>query len=212
MPKIVTQLSGGIESATLLAKAIAENGHENVFPISFDDASFIYLNKEAPSIKAISIHYNMQMKLYRCAAPHWDDLEFPTTPDFPVGGFMPGLKMFINMMSMAYAQKVGADEVWTGNMLDNHYGDEKPEYLRELEELYNKTYDSHIKLLSPLQSFTKSDVIQYATKLGVPLHKTISCEVEYYPGINCGKCPWCLKRREAFLKAGIKDETKYVGD
>lgn len=209
--KVVVQMSGGIESTTLIAKAINEYGKENVFPIAFNDGTFSYKNKESFASKAICRHYQIQNQVYICECPHWDDFEYPLDSDFPDYGFVPGMKLIMNMISMAYASKIGADEVWIGNMKDNVYADENPSNIEASVTNFNKTYSTSVKIVSPFFDMTKSDVIKYANSINVPLQLTISCGNEsYFGGYNCGICDWCKKRREAFIKSGIKDLSYYA--
>ncbi len=212
--KIVVQMSGGIESTTLIAKAIKEVGKENVFPIGFNDDTFSYKMKESYASKQVIRHYQLQQNVYICSCPHWDDFEYPLSADFPDFGFVPGMKLIMNMISQAYAQKIGADEVWIGNMNDNVYSDENKDNVKHSAELFNTIYGKNIKIVAPFQNMSKSDVIVYADSIGVPLEITNSCGNEsFFSGYNCGICDWCVKRREAFkqayIKSGVIDKSVY---
>ena len=64
-----------------------------------------------------------------------------------------------------------------------------------------------IKIVTPLQSLSKKEIIQLGTKLGAPYHLTRSC----YNGREkaCGVCDSCKLRLRGFAEAGIKDPIAY---
>lgn len=216
--KIVVQTSGGVESTTLLAKAIAEVGKENVYPICFNNDSAGWHLKDKPAIKEVTVLLQVHERLFTCLAPQTDILEYRRDELYEDSGFIPGFKLIFNAASMAWAQKVGATEVHIGHMKDNVYDDETPQFLSDLTDLYNRTYahtyrDKPVSLVTPFQTYTKGQVITEALKylsLEV-LASTVSCGDERVSGaINCGVCPWCVKRRAGFVEAGITDPTRYL--
>lgn len=212
--KVVVQMSGGVESTTLIAKAIKELGKENVFPIVFLDGTPTQ-NKELTAIKGLLSYYQLQQQVYKCTVPNWDDFEF-RHGDYHVDSdfaFTPGWKLIINTISMAYAQKIGAEEIWQGNEVSNVYPDELEENIQESVKLYNKIYESNVKIVGHFKDMTKAQIIKYADFLGVPLEKTLSCADEsWVGGYNCGICQHCTLRRQAFKEAGIEDKTFYAFD
>jgi len=209
--KIVVQVSGGIDSTVALAKAINEHGKENVYPISFNDGSVEWTVKNSLAVMLTMIKFQLNERIFICNIPQGDMLEYPTDKDFPDEGFVPGLKLFMNAASMAYAQKIGASQVWTGNMGDNVYPDESNEFNLGLQDLYNHTYHSHITIVHPFERMKRADVLTMGLDLGVNLAETVSCGNERVAGAyNCGVCDWCIKRKERFAEANIKDTTSYM--
>jgi 7-cyano-7-deazaguanine synthase len=65
-----------------------------------------------------------------------------------------------------------------------------------------------INLIVPLQWMNKDDIVRKGESLGVDWANTWSC----YAGNaeHCGVCPTCRARRNAFIKAGVKDPTVYA--
>ena len=212
--KVVIQMSGGVESTTLIAKAIKELGKENVFPIVFVEGTTTE-TKEMAGIKAIASYYQLQQQIWRCTVPNWEDLEYchgayHIDSDF---AFTPGYKLIINTVSMAYAQKIGADEVWQGNEISNIYPDEQEVNIQKGAKLYNELYEANIKIVGHFKDMTKADVIKYAESIGVPLELTLSCANDnWLGGYNCGICEHCLQRKKAFKEAGVEDKTFYIFD
>ena len=64
-----------------------------------------------------------------------------------------------------------------------------------------------VELLRPFIALDKTGIAAEGAKLGVDFARTWSC----YKGgeVHCGKCGTCVERREAFLRAGLVDPTKY---
>lgn len=89
------------------------------------------------------------------------------------------------------------------------YPDCTPEFIGSMANaIYIGSYQS-IRLYTPLQWLFKSEVVELGDKLGVPFENTWSC----YKGedLQCGVCPTCRSRREAFITAHVKDPTTYAG-
>lgn len=59
------------------------------------------------------------------------------------------------------------------------------------------------ELRTPYLDFSKADVIRRGVKLGVDYDTTYSCLLGY--PVHCGRCPQCLKRRDAFRAAGVDE-------
>jgi 7-cyano-7-deazaguanine synthase len=60
-----------------------------------------------------------------------------------------------------------------------------------------------VDLRSPYLDFAKADVIRRGIELGVDYDSTYSCLLGY--AVHCGRCPQCLKRRDAFRAAGLEE-------
>ncbi len=88
------------------------------------------------------------------------------------------------------------------------YPDCTPEFIGSMANaIYTGSYYA-IRLHTPLQWLSKAQVAELGNKLGVPFENTWSC----YKGeeLQCGTCPTCRSRREAFVIAGVKDPTIYA--
>jgi len=112
------------------------------------------------------------------------------------------------MLSMATAKALpfGADEVWAGMHSEDAahwaYPDCTPEFIGGMANaIYVGTYHQ-VRLRTPLQWMTKTDVIRAGIDLAAPLTLTLSCYRGYPP---CGTCPTCVSRIHAFAEIGIRD-------
>jgi 7-cyano-7-deazaguanine synthase len=221
MKKIVVQCSGGIDSTVLIGMAIELVGKENVYLIACDSDTVFWRDRDRIAVKRVATNFGLQMNLFECRLPQLDMLEYTLDDTYQDVGFIPGWKMLLNVASMAYAQKVGASEVWVGNMpSENEFPDEAHDFMTDLNNLYNRTYTLGenmpvVELVEPYleAGMKKEDVIRKGLELGVNIFDTVSCGDERLAGgFNCGVCPWCTKRRAAFSRAGENDLTRYVFD
>lgn len=212
MTKVVIQASGGIESTTLLALAVRKYGTDNVYPIAFNTDSTFWHNRDRTAVMRVIKNLQLQQNLFVCTMPQVDTLEYVRDEQYDDVGFIPGFKMLFNIATMAYAQRVGAHEVWVGNMADNVFPDEDAQFIKDCADLYNKCYGSSIRFLEPFKGKSKSDVITTGVALiGDALFDTVSCGDERLAGgFNCGVCNWCLKRKAGFENAGVEDKTIYL--
>jgi 7-cyano-7-deazaguanine synthase in queuosine biosynthesis len=102
-------------------------------------------------------------------------------------------------------------------MGDNVFPDEEPQHLTTLEDEFNRVYlegegiNERIKIVTPFTGFTKWQIINLGSNLGVDLYDTVSCGDERVAGgFNCGVCPWCEKRRAGFQDSTVPDKTRYL--
>lgn len=218
-PKVVVQCSGGVESSILLAKAIQDLGIENVFPIVYRSNSVFWTNRDSTATKRILTRLGLNDKVFYCDIANSDALEYPRDEMFEDVGFIPGYKLIMNVNALSYAQKVGASEVWIGNMADNVYPDETEDFMNRVLDLYNDTYtragSQQCKPIAIKQQFfgmTKAQVSSMGYELlGEAIFDTLSCGDERTAGgFNCGICPWCQKRHKGFMSALGFDNTPYL--
>lgn len=87
------------------------------------------------------------------------------------------------------------------------YPDCTPEFIGAMANaIYTGTY-YQVRLVAPLMTLSKSQIVAWGSHLGVDWADTWSC---YSGGVlHCGTCPTCRSRREAFIKAKEEDPTQY---
>lgn len=215
--KIITLLSGGMDSAVALSWAKAN--HEVIGAISFwygskhNDAEFGHAEK-------LAAHYGISIQRVRLdfMASHFKSDLLKNGGEIPEGHYAdPSMKRtvvpFRNgiMLSIAagYAESIGGKGVVIGNHHGDHaiYPDCRAEFIDRMGWAIRYGTYAMIELISPFVCMTKTQIAKLGSELGTPFHLTYSC----YKGgaIHCGKCGTCFERREAFREAGIPDPTEY---
>lgn len=222
-PNAVVLLSGGLDSATVLAVATAE-GHA-CHCLSFDygqrnkaelaAAGRIAAGKAA-SHRIVPLGLGAFGGSALTAGPH----EVPKdaeTNGIPVT-YVPARNTVFLAYGLALAETLDADAVFIGvNSVDySGYPDCRPEYIaafQKMADLATKrgVEGNPIAVKAPLQRLTKAEIITLGTGLGVDYSQTLTC---YDPisdeGLACGRCDSCRLRREGFRRAGIADPTRYA--
>ena len=89
------------------------------------------------------------------------------------------------------------------------YPDCRPAFADALDKAIRLADWHEVSLERPFVGMDKTSIVQRGVELGVPFALTWSC---YVGGDkHCGKCGTCVERKEAFLRASVKDPTSYVG-
>ena len=147
------------------------------------------------------------------------------TIDVPTGGVKPGEipvtyvparnTIFLSL-ALAYAETRGAEAIFFGaNAVDySGYPDCRPEYMQAFERLANLATKAGVegrpmRVVTPLISLTKAEIIRQGVALGVDYGLTVSCYQADPEGRACGACDACRLRRAGFLAAGVPDPTRY---
>jgi 7-cyano-7-deazaguanine synthase len=219
--KVVSLLSGGLDSTTLLAKLVDEK-HE-VYPVNIDygqrhvieRAAAIRIAERMTEAPLLLVNLDEALKpiLFRSNSAL-------VNPDIPVpdGHYtdesmaitvVPNRNMMLLSIATAYAVSIGAQEVAYAPHAGDHarYPDCRPSFVHAMESAIGLCDESPIRLYTPFLNLTKTDIVRYGTLIGAPLELTYSC---YKGGANhCGRCGTCVERSLAFIEAGVKDPTFY---
>jgi len=221
--KAVVLLSGGLDSATAAAQAIAD-GYE-VLALSFR-----YGQRHERELRAarniakhlgIEEHYILDVRLYQWggSALTDDSIDIPTdgTPaDTIPATYVPGRNTVFIAIAMSLAEAKSAEAIYLGiNAVDySGYPDCRPEYLEAFQTLAALSSKAALegkvpKLLAPLVKDSKLEIINRAINLKVPIALTWSC----YQGDAepCGVCDSCRIRDRALIEAGLSELATAVG-
>jgi 7-cyano-7-deazaguanine synthase len=222
MSKAVVLLSGGLDSTTTLAQAIAD-GHE-VVALSFRYGQ--RHSKELDSAANVAKYYGVRhvivdidLSMFRSALTN-KDIEVPENrdesqmgSDIPVT-YVPARNIIMLSVAAGLCESVDADRIYIGaNVIDySGYPDCRPEFFYAFEKMINvgtkSGVEGHpIRIETPILQCSKADIVKLGKKLEAPLHLTWSC---YEGGEKaCGKCDSCQLRLKGFEEAGYKDEIEY---
>jgi len=223
--KAVVLLSGGLDSTTVLAMALAE-GFE-VTALSFrygqnhvheaDQASRIALKYEVTDHLIVKI----DLGIFGASALT-DDIKVPkhdnheSIPEGIPVTYVPARNTIFLSYALAMAEVRNADCIMIGvNALDySGYPDCRPEYIESFEQMANlatkRTIEGRpIEIIAPLMNLTKAQIIERGLALGVDYSLTTSCYDPDKDNRACGNCDACLLRRRGFEANGLEDPTMY---
>lgn len=220
--RAVILLSGGLDSATVLAIAKAE-GYE---PYAL---SFAYGQRHAWELEAAKrVAASMGVAQHRVAqidlrafggSALTDEIEVPKgrAPEEMAQGipitYVPARNTIFLAFALAWAEVLGASDVFLGvNALDySGYPDCRPEFIEAFEKMANLATKAgvegrqHFRIHTPLIALTKAQIIAKGRELGVDYGLTSSCYDPGPEGEPCGQCDSCLLREKGFRENGIQD-------
>ena len=226
MKRAVVLLSGGVDSTTTLAIAIAE-GYE-AYALSFDYGQRHQIETEAARRVADSLGTKehrvakIDLRIFGGSALT-SDVEVPKKRSgaeiahgIPVT-YVPARNTIFLAYAIAWAEVIPASDIFLGvNAIDySGYPDCRPEFIEAFEALANLgtkagIEDRRFHIHTPLINLSKADIIRKAVELDVDLSLTHSCYDPSPDGIACGDCDSCLLRLKGFREAGIEDPSRYL--
>jgi 7-cyano-7-deazaguanine synthase len=226
MKRAVVLLSGGIDSTTTLAIAVAD-GYD-AYALSFDYGQRHQIETEAARRVADSLGAKehrvakIDLRVFGGSALT-DDIDVPKKRSeteiahgIPVS-YVPARNTVFLAYSLAWAEVISAADIFLGvNAIDySGYPDCRPEFIEAFENLANLGTKAGVEgrrfqIHTPLIKFSKAEIIRKATDLGVDLSLTHSCYDPSPEGVACGECDSCLLRLKGFRQAGIEDPIRYA--
>jgi len=221
MGRAVVLVSGGLDSATVLAIARAEGWECHALSVDYGQRHRAELDAAARVARALGAaeHRVVSVALGSFGGSALTDpsIGVPTepTPGIPVT-YVPARNTVMLSLALAYAEVVEADAIFTGaNAVDySGYPDCRPEYLAAFERMANlatkRAVEGHpLVVRSPLVELSKAAIVRRGMALGVDFSLTVSCYDADAEGRACGRCDSCRLRREGFASAGVPDPTRY---
>ncbi len=221
MASAVVLVSGGLDSATVLAMARAEGWQCHALSVDYGQrhrselaaASAVAASLGAASHRVVRV----DLGLFGGSALTDPAIAVPKAPSagIPVT-YVPARNTIFLSLALACAETSEADAIFTGaNAVDySGYPDCRPEYLAAFEALANlatkrAVEGSPVAIRAPIVRLGKAEIIRRGTELGVDFSLTVSCYEADGDGRACGQCDACRLRREGFAAAGIADPTRY---
>lgn len=218
---VVVLLSGGLDSATVLAAA--KSAGYACHAIAFDygqkhRAELFAAARVAEAQGAESFRIiRLDAGAFSGSALTDDDLAVPESPTegIPIT-YVPARNTIFLAHALGMAEALGATDLALGvNAVDySGYPDCRPAFIDAFEALANLATkvgveSGALRVHAPLLMLTKAEIIRWGTDLGVPYHLTVSCYQATEAGLACGRCDSCRLRREGFAAAGVADPTPY---
>lgn len=221
--RAVVLLSGGLDSATVLALA-REQGRE-CFALSLRYGQRHAAELQAAARVAAALgaarHETIELDLSRFGGSALTDASI-AVPDQPgeAGAipvtYVPARNTIMLSVALGWAEVLQAGEIHFGaNAVDySGYPDCRPEYVAAFERMANLATKAGVegrpvRVRAPIIGLSKAAIIREGMRLGVDYAMTVSCYQADDEGRACGRCDACRIRREGFAAAAVADPTRY---
>ena len=218
--KAIVSLSGGMDSAIVLAEAISEG-------LKVDAIGFCYGSKhnqyENEAARKIAAHYEVPFDLIDLSAvtSHFESDILLSGGDIPEGHYedasmsktvVPGRNIIFASILAGIAWTRKAGEIWLGIHSGDHaiYPDCRPEFFDYMCSAIRTGTDGRVMLRAPFLDGDKGWILSEGLELKVPYQHTRTC-YKNQP-VACGKCGACVERLEAFEMNHVKDPVQYEQD
>jgi 7-cyano-7-deazaguanine synthase len=224
--RAVVLLSGGLDSATVLAIARSQGYELNALSFSYGQRHVWELEAAARVAASIGVAQHriakIDLRIFGGSALT-DEIEVPKGRSADEMGqgipitYVPARNTIFLAFALAWAEVLGSSDVFIGvNALDySGYPDCRPEFIEAFEKMANLGTKAGVegrqvlKIHTPLIALTKAEIIRRGIELGVDFGLTSSCYDPSASGEPCGECDSCLLRRKGFRENGIDDPLRY---
>ena len=219
--RAIVLLSGGLDSATVLAMAGARGFDCYALSVHYGQRHSAELDAARRIAATLSAreHRVMGVDLAGIGGSALTDAGV-AIPEAPTAGipvtYVPARNTLLLALALGWAEVVGAADIFVGvNAIDySGYPDCRPQFIQEFERLARVATKAGVegvpfKIQAPLIDMSKADIIRAGTLLGVDYGMTVSCYQAGADGAACGKCDSCRLRATGFAAAGIADPTRY---
>ncbi len=220
--KAVVLLSGGLDSATILAQAKAAGFA--CYSMSFDygqrhRAELQAAERVAQQMGVVE-HKVIGLNLNGIGGSALTDSSI-AVPEAPTEGipvtYVPARNTVFLSLALGWAEVLGAHDIFIGvNAVDySGYPDCRPEFIEAFERVANLATREGVegrgfRIQAPLQNLSKAQIVQIGVQHGVDYGLTVSCYQADDDGRACGKCDSCRLRAAGFAAAGVVDPTRYA--
>lgn len=218
----VVLLSGGLDSATVLAMARAK-GRE-VHALSFDYGQRHRIELDAARAIAAKagvaehVVFSLDLRVFGGSALT-SSMQVPkdalAESGIPVT-YVPARNIIFLSLATGFAEVSVAEEIWIGvNAIDfSGYPDCRPAFIEAFQNAVLKGTKSGVeqqrpRIVTPLIEMSKAEIIRRGVALGVDYSMTTSCYDPDAAGRACGHCDSCILRRRGFEEAALADPTRY---
>ena len=224
----VVLLSGGLDSATVLAEALAAGFEPFALSIAYGQRHAVEMEAARRVARSMNVRRHIELTIDLRAfggSALTADVEVPKdresaamADEIPIT-YVPARNTVFLSMALAWAETLGAFDLFVGvNCVDySGYPDCRPEFLRAFEDLANLATKAGVegtgrfRVHAPLLTMTKEQIIQRGLDLGVDYGLTHSCYDPTPEGLSCGRCDACRLRLAAFERLGMADPVAYAG-
>jgi len=220
-PKAVVLLSGGLDSATVLAIAREQGFACHALSVRYGQRHGAELAAAVRIAEALGAaeHRTMAVDLAGIGGSALTDASIPLPEaggeGIPVT-YVPARNTILLSLALGWAEVLGARDLFVGvNAVDySGYPDCRPAFIECFERLANLATKAGVegrgfRIHAPLVDLSKAEIIRRGITLGVDYALTVSCYGADAEGRACGRCDSCRLRRAGFAAAGVPDPTIY---
>lgn len=219
LKKAVVLLSGGLDSATVLAMARAEGFECYAMALDYGQRH----RSELKAAQKVADHLGASLKIISLdlrtigGSALTSDVAVPEQPGsgIPIT-YVPARNTILLSLALGWAEVLESSDIFIGvNAVDySGYPDCRPEFIHAFEQTANLATKAAVegralRVHTPLISFTKAEIIRQGADLGVDYALTVSCYQADKLGQACRVCDSCRIRAEGFRAAGLEDPTVY---
>jgi 7-cyano-7-deazaguanine synthase len=220
--RAVVLVSGGLDSATVLALARAEGLECYALSVDYGQrhrAELLAAARVAQNLGARE-HRTMRLDLGGIGGSALTDRNI-AVPESPQVGipitYVPARNTVMLSLALGWAEVLGASQIHIGvNAVDySGYPDCRPVFVAAFERVANLATRAGVegttafRIVAPLVDMTKAQIVRKGLELGVDFGMTVSCYQADDDGRACGQCDSCRLRKEGFAAAGAPDPTRY---
>jgi 7-cyano-7-deazaguanine synthase len=219
-PKAVILLSGGLDSATVLAIARDEGFDCHALAVDYGQRH----RSELAAAQRVAAAAGAPLKVLPLdlraigGSALTDDIAVPEggTEGIPVT-YVPARNTIMLSLALGYAEVLGAEDIFIGvNAVDySGYPDCRPEFIEAYQAMARLATKAAVEgagmtIHTPLIDLTKAEIIRAGSELGVDYSLTVSCYQADADGRACGACDSCLIRKAGFAAAAVPDPTRFA--
>jgi 7-cyano-7-deazaguanine synthase len=218
----VVLLSGGLDSATVLA--MARDAEFDCYALSVDygqrHAVELAAARRVAEALGATEHRIMAVDFAHIGGSALTDrsIAVPTAASEGIPStYVPARNTIMLSLALAWAEVLQAHDIYLGvNSVDySGYPDCRPEFIAAFDRLARLATKAgvegaEITVRAPLMQLSKAQIIRHGVALGVDYSLTVSCYQADSAGRACGRCDSCRLRREGFVAAGVADTTRYA--
>jgi 7-cyano-7-deazaguanine synthase len=218
----VILLSGGLDSATVLALAVREGYACHALRFRYGQRHVLELERAALLARQLGAarHVVVDIDLRRFGGSALTaDIPEPKSRSVEAIGhgipptYVPARNTVFLSLALAWAETLAAADIFIGvNALDySGYPDCRPEFIAAFELMANLATkagiegERRLRIHTPLIEMSKADIIRKGAELGVDFALTLSCYDPAPTGAPCRACDACLLRAKGFAEAGMRD-------
>ncbi len=220
--RAVVLLSGGLDSATVLAQARAQGFQCHALSVDYGQRHHAELAAAQRVASALGAYehrvINIDLTAFGGSALTDASIAVPEagTSGIPLT-YVPARNTIMLSLALAWAEVLQSQDIFIGvNAVDySGYPDCRPAFVEAFERMANLATKAAVEgqpltLHAPLLHLSKAEIIQAGVALGVDYALTVSCYQADESGHACGRCDSCRLRKEGFRMAGVADPTRYV--